>query len=61
MTLQRSSTMGFSSMNMGSGDRITVRAPTLVEDGTYVVIVDPGAAALEGGELTVTGLGGASK
>jgi len=63
VTLQRASAkgMGFSSMNMGTGDRISVRSPTLQEDGTYMVLVDPGAAALQGGELTVTGLEGDSK
>jgi len=53
--------MGFSSMNMGSGDKISVRSPTLLEDGTYTVLVDPGAAALQGGEITVTGLDGDRK
>jgi len=63
VTLQRASAkgMGFSSMNMGSGDKISVRSPTLLEDGTYTVLVDPGAAALQGGELTVTGIDGDRK
>ncbi|HWH39433.1 MAG TPA: hypothetical protein VNU21_06310 [Usitatibacter sp.] len=63
VTLQRVSEkgLGFSSMNMGTGDKISVRSPTLQEDGAYTVLVDPGAAALQGGELTVTGLEGDSK
>jgi hypothetical protein len=61
VTLHRSGSMGFSSMNMGTGDKIIVRAPTLAEDGTYTVTVDAGAAALQGGELTITGLEGDSK
>ena len=63
VTLQRASTkgLGFTSMNMGTGDKISVRSPTLQEDGTYTVLVDPGSAALQGGELAVTGLEGDAK
>ncbi|HET7400844.1 MAG TPA: hypothetical protein VFJ62_03655 [Usitatibacter sp.] len=63
VTLKRASTqgLGFTSMNMGTKDKISVRSPTLQEDGTYTVLVDAGAAALQGGELAITGLEGESK